>query len=83
MYVYVCIYVIMYVRICHPDYYDFRDTVKGKKYSIWKLSDLSGQSTVVSLFLFGTAFQSHWKTTLGTIIAILNPGVMSDKLVCF
>lgn len=59
-----------------------RDTVKGKKYSIWKLSDLSSQTAVVSLFLFGTAFQAHWKTSLGTIVAILNPHSMCDAQVC-
>lgn len=59
--------------------FDHRDTIKGKKYSIWKLSDLSGQNAVMTLFLFGEAFQKHWKTSLGTIIAILNPSVMPDR----
>ena len=58
-----------------------RDTIKGKKYTIWKLSDLSSQSAVVTLFLFGAAFQSHWKTSLGSVVAILNPQNMSDAQV--
>ena len=53
--------------------------MKGKKYTIWKLSDLSGQSAVVSLFLFGSAFQEFWKMSLGTIIALRNPNIMPDK----
>lgn len=57
----------------------YRDTIKGKKYSIWKLSDLSSQTAVLSLFLFGSAFQDHWKTSVGTVIAILNPNIMPDK----
>lgn len=56
-----------------------RDSAKGEKFSVWRLSDLSGQSAVVSLFLFGKAFQEHWKTPQGYVIALLNANVMENR----
>ena len=56
-----------------------RESVKGNKYTVWKLSDLSSQSAVVSLFLFGKAFQEHWKMVQGSVVALLNPTIMPDK----
>ena len=56
-----------------------RDTKKGDKYAIWKLSDLSSQTAVISLFLFGKSYQEHWKTSVGTVVALLNPNVMPGK----
>ncbi len=46
---------------------------------IWKLSDLSSQTAIISLFLFGAAFQSHWKTSVGSVVAILNPDIVPNK----
>lgn len=66
----------------HPFLHACRDTKKGDKYSVWKLSDLSGQSAVVSVFLFGQAYQEHWKTSLGYIVALLNPSILPDREVC-
>ena len=57
----------------------YSDTAKGEKFSVWKLSDLSGQSAVVSLFLFGRVYQEHWKTAQGTVVALLNPSIMPEK----
>ncbi|XP_064400268.1 protein MCM10 homolog [Halichondria panicea] len=56
-----------------------KDSKKGDKYSVWKLSDLSGQSAVVTVFLFGQAYQEHWKTPLGYVVALLNPNIMPGK----
>ena len=56
-----------------------RESKKGDKYSVWKLSDLSGQTAVVTVFLFGQAYQEHWKTPLGHVIALLNPNVMPSR----
>jgi len=56
-----------------------REDRKGKKYVIWKLSDLSCQDAVISLFLFGVAYQNHWKTSMGTVVAILNPDIVPNK----
>ena len=56
-----------------------RDSAKGNKFTVWKISDLSGQSAVVSLFLFGKAYEEHWKTSLGYVVALLNPSIMPDK----
>ena len=56
-----------------------RDSVKGNKYAVWKLSDLSGQSAVVSLFLFGKAYQEHWKMAQGSVVGLLNPTIMPNR----
>ena len=53
--------------------------MKGDKYAIWKLSDLSSQTAVISLFLFGKSYQEHWKTSVGMVIALLNPNIMPGK----
>ena len=64
-----CVVVVLYLR----------DTKKGDKYAIWKLSDLSSQTAVISLFLFGKSYQEHWKTSVGTVVALLNPNIMPGK----
>lgn len=56
-----------------------RDSAKGNKYAVWKVSDLSSQSAVVSLFLFGKSYQEHWKMVQGSVIALLNPTVMPNR----
>jgi minichromosome maintenance protein 10 len=55
-----------------------KDSVKGDKYSVLKLSDLSSLANVVSLFLFGNAHKQHWKMSIGTVVALLNPGLKSE-----
>ena len=57
----------------------FRDTVKGKKFVIWRLSDLSSQTAVVSLFLFGQAYQEHWKIPQGHVVGLLNANIMPNR----
>lgn len=52
---------------------------KGSLYSIWKISDLSNNMNAVSLFMFSTAYKSFWKTTVGTVIGVLNPNVLESK----
>ena len=56
-----------------------KDSAKGEKFSVWKLSDLSSQKSLISLFLFGKAFQEHWKTPAGYVVALLNPTIMPNK----
>lgn len=51
----------------------------GAQYVIWRLSDLKGDMKTVSLFLFKSAFKELWKTSVGMIIAVLNPSVFSRK----
>lgn len=46
------------------------------KFMIIQLTDLQWE---ISLFLFDTAFESFWKLTVGTVLAILNPGIMPPK----
>lgn len=46
------------------------------KFMVLKLTDLKWE---LDLFLFDTAFTRFWKMTPGTVIAILNPGIMPPK----
>ncbi|CRL00638.1 CLUMA_CG013898, isoform A [Clunio marinus] len=56
-----------------------RQTQKGDSFSIWSISDLRGEVKTVSVFLFRSAHKELWKTTIGTVIGILNPKVMERK----
>lgn len=56
-----------------------RTSQNGKKYSIWKLSDLKDCTKLVSFFLFGEVFNIHWKMAVGSVIGILNPNFMKDE----
>lgn len=58
-----------------------KTSAKGNTYSIIKLSDLRGPGNpkTVSLFLFSSAFKNHGKDSLGTVLGILNPGVMDNS----
>ena len=46
------------------------------KFMVFRLCDLKWE---VDCFLFGTAFDQFWKLTPGTLLAILNPGIMPPK----
>ena len=56
-----------------------RQTQKGDPFSIWQISDLRGEIKTVSIFLFRSAHKELWKTSAGTVIAILNPKIMERK----
>ncbi|KAK8388115.1 hypothetical protein O3P69_020181 [Scylla paramamosain] len=56
-----------------------KDSQKGSKYCIWKLSDLSDCTKTAALFLFGSAYKALWKHSVGTVFGILNPKIMKDK----
>lgn len=58
---------------------DPRTSQKGSQYSIWKLSDLSDCTKTVALFLFSGAYKALWKTSVGTVIGLLNPQIMKDR----
>jgi hypothetical protein len=47
-----------------------RESSSGRKYGVWKITNLGGFTC--SLFLFGDAFESHWKETEGSIVGVLN-----------
>lgn len=46
------------------------------KFMVLRLTDLQWE---IDLFLFGTGFDTFYKLTVGTVIAILNPGIMPPK----
>lgn len=52
---------------------------KGSLYSIWKISDLSDDMNTICLFMFSNAYKMFWKTTIGTVIGVLNPNVLESK----
>ncbi|CAG4987406.1 unnamed protein product [Parnassius apollo] len=49
---------------------------KGNQFIIWTLSDLRDDMKTVSMFLFQKAYNDLWKTSEGTVVAILNPNVL-------
>ena len=49
---------------------------RRNKFMVFRLTDLKWE---VDCFLFGTAFDQLWKLTPGTLLAILNPGIMTPK----
>ncbi|XP_014293957.1 protein MCM10 homolog [Halyomorpha halys] len=55
-----------------------RVSQNGNNYSSWIISDLKSDLKTVFLFLFGRAHQELWKTSPGTVLAILNPSVLKN-----
>ncbi|KAL9960807.1 hypothetical protein ACROYT_G034310 [Oculina patagonica] len=53
----------------------------GNTYGIWKLSDLGPDTAndCVVLFLFGDVYKEHWKTTEGSVVALLNASLLPAK----
>lgn len=53
------------------------DTEKPRnKFMVLHLTDLKWE---VDMFLFGSGFDQFWKLTPGTLVAVLNPGIMPPK----
>ena len=48
-----------------------------KKFMVLQLTDLTWS---VDLFLFGTALPRYHRLSIGTVVAILNPGIMPPKM---
>ncbi|KAF4551000.1 Primase zinc finger-containing protein [Elsinoe fawcettii] len=59
------------IRASSPD-----SSSTEKKFMVLKLTDLQWE---VDLFLFSTAFTKYWKLSPGTLIAVLNPGIMPPR----
>ncbi|XP_038222684.1 protein MCM10 homolog [Zerene cesonia] len=49
---------------------------KGNQFIIWTLSDLKDDLKTVSMFLFRKAYNDLWKSSEGTVVAVLNPNVL-------
>ncbi|CAH0720487.1 unnamed protein product, partial [Brenthis ino] len=49
---------------------------KGNNFIVWTLSDLKDDLKTMSMFLFRKAYNDLWKTTEGTVVAVLNPNVL-------
>ncbi|KAJ7351124.1 minichromosome maintenance- protein [Desmophyllum pertusum] len=58
-----------------------KKSANGNTYGIWKLSDLGSDTAndCVALFLFGDVYKEHWKTTEGSVIALLNASLLPAK----
>nr|XP_023026575.1 protein MCM10 homolog [Leptinotarsa decemlineata] len=52
---------------------------KGNQYSIWTLSDLREDIKTVAVFLFSSAHSQLWKTSVGTVVGLLNPNVLDKR----
>lgn len=46
------------------------------KYMVLQLTDLKWE---LELFLFGSGFDKFWKVSVGTVVAVLNPGIMKPR----
>ncbi|QDS75336.1 hypothetical protein FKW77_002019 [Venturia effusa] len=53
------------------------DSGTKPKFMVLRLTDLKWE---IDLFLFDTGFDQFWKLTEGTVIAILNPGIMPPRV---
>ena len=56
-----------------------RQTQKGDQFSIFSISDLRNEIKMVSIFMFRNAHKDLWKTSIGTVIGILNPKILERK----
>lgn len=56
-----------------------RETQKGDQFSILSISDLRGEIKTFNLFLFRTAHKELWKTSIGFVIAVLNPKILERR----
>jgi minichromosome maintenance protein 10 len=53
------------------------DSTARSKFMVVHLTDLKWE---LDLFLFDTGFERFWKLTPGTVIGILNPGIMAPRV---
>lgn len=51
-----------------------KPATNGSTFMVWGLADLEG--TELGVFLFGDAYNSHWKQMEGSIVAVLNATLM-------
>ncbi|GAB9468994.1 Mcm10-like protein [Globisporangium polare] len=49
-------------------------SANGGSFMVWSLSDLSG--TELGVFLFGEAYETHWKEMEGSVVAVLNAALL-------
>lgn len=48
----------------------------SSKYMVMQITDLKWE---IEIFLFGSGFDKFWKVSVGTIVAIMNPGIMKPR----
>lgn len=53
------------------------DATPKSKYMVLHLTDLQWE---LNLFLFDSGFETFWKLSVGTVVAILNPAIMPPRL---
>ena len=80
-------YVVFAVVASKSTPYDHKNTRKitssgghndeaRSKFMAMRLTDFKWE---LDLYLFGSGFETFWKLTVGTVVAILNPGIMPPK----
>ena len=53
-------------------------TFQGNQYNVWKLTDLQNCDELVHFYLFKDVNKALWKTSLGSVVGILNPTIMKS-----
>ena len=58
-----------------------KSSAKGNSYIIWHLHDLNNleKQQDISLFLFGNAFKTHWKSSEFEVFALVKPDLLCDS----
>ncbi len=59
-----------------------KSSAKGNSYIIWNIYDLQNleRQQDISLFLFGSAYKSHWKSSEFQVFALIKPEYMKDSI---
>ena len=60
---------------------DTKSSAKGNSYCIWTLCDLNNleRQQDISLFLFGNAYKTHWKSAEFEVFALLKPEFLDNR----
>eukprot|EP00899_Mesostigma_viride_P006241 jgi/Mesvir1/15618/Mv03225-RA.1 len=53
-----------------------KESASGNRFMVWSLSDLKGAR--VSLFLFGAAYEMHWKESVGAVVGLVGAAGSTD-----
>ncbi len=51
----------------------------GNAYTMWRMTDLQGDISTVTVMLFGRCHASHYKVPTNRVVGILNPKIMDDR----
>jgi hypothetical protein len=55
-----------------------KQSASGGTFTVWRLTDLQG--TEISLFLFGTSYQDHWREPEGSVFGIKGAKIKKEVI---